>query len=375
MATIVTTTLGDLIDPEVMADSISAELPARIAAKGFMKVNTDLSTKAGDTITVPRFNYIGAAADLGEGVEGNVEALSTNEKSYTVKKAVKNVELTDEAVLSGYGDPVGETTKQLRMSIQDKVDNDAIALLETDTGIYRIDGSSAALSYDAVAAAMSVFNDEEQGIETYLLVSQEGMRDLRKDAKLLGNELLGAELLSKGVVGSIAGAFIIISNKLNGTNGTRNAYLLKKEAVTAFLKRDVNLETARNVLAKKTLFSVDEHYVCGIENANKIVGLKHLCGYLGKQQIQFSTALQSDGTWDVTIESAFPAKFADNTLVYKLGATQTAVALDDVLTTGWTTITSLPVTIEDVGATPVINVVQKLTADNKAKYSGSYKLI
>ena len=80
MATIVTTTLGDLIDPEVMADSISAELPARIAAKGFMKVNTDLSTKAGDTITVPRFNYIGAAADLGEGVEGNVEALSTNEK-------------------------------------------------------------------------------------------------------------------------------------------------------------------------------------------------------------------------------------------------------------------------------------------------------
>ena len=78
-----------------------------------MKVNTDLSTKAGDTITVPRFNYIGAAADWVRGVEGNVEALSTNEKSYTVKKAVKNVELTDEAVLSGYGDPVGETTKQL----------------------------------------------------------------------------------------------------------------------------------------------------------------------------------------------------------------------------------------------------------------------
>jgi N4-gp56 family major capsid protein len=375
MATIVTTTLGDLIDPEVMADSISAELPARIAAKGFMKVNTDLSTKAGDTITVPRFNYIGAAADLGEGVEGNVEALSTNEKSYTVKKAVKNVELTDEAVLSGYGDPVGETTKQLRMSIQDKIDNDAIELLENDTGIYRIDGSSAALSYDAVAAAMSVFNDEEQGIETYLLVSQEGMRDLRKDAKLLGNELLGAELLSKGVVGSIAGAYIIISNKLNGTNGTRNAYLLKKEAITAFIKRDVNLETARNVLAKKTLFSVDEHYVCGIENANKIVGLKHKCAYLGKQQIQFSTALQSDGTWDVTIESAFPAKFADNTLVYKLGTAPAAVDLDDELTTGWTTISSLPVTIEDVGATPVITVVQKLTSDDKAKYSGSYKLI
>ena len=43
MATIVTTTLADLIDPEVMADSISAELKARIAAKGFMKVDSTLS--------------------------------------------------------------------------------------------------------------------------------------------------------------------------------------------------------------------------------------------------------------------------------------------------------------------------------------------
>jgi N4-gp56 family major capsid protein len=377
MSTVVTTLLSDLIDPEVMADSISAELQARIAAKGFMKVDTTLNAKPGSTIVVPRFNYIGPAADLAEGVEGDVEALTTNEKSYTVKKAVKNVELTDEAVLSGFGDPVGETNRQLRMALEDKVDNDALNLLATDGGIYSIT-TGAALSYEGVAQAMGEFNDEEQGIETYLLVSQEGMKDLRADAKLLGNETLSAELIAQGVVGKIAGANIIISNKLNGTNGTRQAFLLKKDAITAFLKRDVNLETARNVLAKKTLFSVDEHYVCGIENANKVIGITHTNNHLGKLQITYTVEKQSDGTYDATIKSIYPAKFAANTLGYKLGTAPQAVTFDQVInpgtTPGWNALT-LGTAIQDVGATPVISIVQVLTADTKAKYFGSVKLV
>lgn len=377
MATIVTTTLADLIDPEVMADSISAELKARIAAKGFMKVDSTLSAQPGSTIVVPRFNYIGPAADLAEGVEGNVEALTTNEKSYTVKKAVKNVELTDEAVLSGFGDPVGETNRQLRMAIEDKIDNDAIALLSSDTGIRSI-VSSYPLDYETVAEAMGTFADEEQGIETYLLVSQEGMKDLREDDKLLGNEMLSAELLSRGVIGSIAGAYIIISNKLNGTNNTRQAFLLKKEAITAFLKRDVNLETARNVLAKKTLFSADEHYVCGIENGEKVVAITHTNDHLGQLFIRYRVDAQTDGTYDMKVLDVYPAKFAANSLGYNLAASAPAITFDQVIqpgtTAGWSALT-IGSTIENVGSTPILTVVQVLTADNKTKYAGTVKVL
>lgn len=372
-----TTVLSDLIDPEVMADSISADLPAKLRAKGFYKVDTTLASRPGDTITLPRFNYIGPAADLAEGVEGSVDKLTTNQAKYTVKKAVKNVELTDEAILSGHGDPVGETNKQLRMSIQDKVDTDGMTLLDTDTGIYRI-VTSGVLSYDVVAEAMSVFADEEQGQETYILVSQEGMKQLRADSKLLGNEMLAADMLSRGVVGIIAGANIIISNKLNGTNDTRKAFLLKRGALTAFLKRDINLETQRNVLSKKTLFSADEHYFVGIEDENKLVGVTHVNSYLGQLQLNISTDAASATTYNVTLNSTYPTKFSVNTLWYKSVTTFSGVTYNQAITAsgGWTTVSGNSFTASGVAnSNSILLVVQALTADGKAKYFGSGKLV
>ena len=253
----------------------------------------------------------------------------------------------------------------------------AIALLSSDTGIRSI-VSSYPLDYETVAEAMGTFADEEQGIETYLLVSQEGMKDLREDDKLLGNEMLSAELLSRGVIGSIAGAYIIISNKLNGTNNTRQAFLLKKEAITAFLKRDVNLETARNVLAKKTLFSADEHYVCGIENGEKVVAITHTNDHLGQLFIRYRVDAQTDGTYDMKVLDVYPAKFSVNTLGYNLAASAPAITFDQVIqpgvTAGWSPLT-IGSTIENVGSTPILTVVQVLTADNKTKYAGTVKVL
>jgi N4-gp56 family major capsid protein len=375
MATTTVTTLSSLIDPEVMADSISAELPAKIAAKGFMKVDTTLSGKAGDTITIPRFNYIGSAAILAEGETGNVEDLTANETSYTVEKAVKNVTLTDEAILSGYGNPVAEVQNQLRMAIQDKVDNDAISLLESDAGILRIDDTSNNLSYNNVSNAMTYFADEQEGTLVYLLVSQEGYKQLKADTKWLDNANLAPELLKQGVIGQFAGAYVVISNKLNGVNAVRTAYLLKPQALTAFLKRDVSVETQRDVLKKETIFSTDEHYMVAIEDDNKVVALKHKNSDLGKLKITFVRRKQDDGTYDIVLKSVYPAKFSVNTLVYKLGTAPQAVSYGSDLSSGWTTLASLPATLENVEATPIISVAQMLTSGSTATYFGSVDLM
>mgnify|MGYP000613957279 FL=1 len=123
------TKLAQLIDPEVMADMISAKIPKKLVVAPFAKVDTSLQGVPGSTITVPSYGYIGDADDVAEGVEVTPAKMSTTTKTATVKKAMKAVSLTDEAVLSGYGNPVGEANGQLAKAIASKVDNDCMDAL------------------------------------------------------------------------------------------------------------------------------------------------------------------------------------------------------------------------------------------------------
>ena len=101
------TKLSDMIDPEVMGDMVSARIPKKLRVAPFAKIDDTLAGVPGDTITVPAYTYIGDAADVAEGGEVAIEKMTTSTRKATIKKAMKGIGLTDEAVLSGYGNPVG----------------------------------------------------------------------------------------------------------------------------------------------------------------------------------------------------------------------------------------------------------------------------
>ena len=69
-------------------------------------------------------NDIGTAQDLAEGVADVPVVLNSDSETVKVKKAAKSVEITDEAILSGHGNPVGEIADQLLLSIADKIEKD-----------------------------------------------------------------------------------------------------------------------------------------------------------------------------------------------------------------------------------------------------------
>ncbi|MDQ0150572.1 N4-gp56 family major capsid protein [Eubacterium multiforme] len=279
-----TTKLENLIDPQVMADMIDGQIGKKIVVTPFAKIDTTLQGKPGDTITVPAYAYIGDAEDVAEGVEAGTTVLTASTTKAKVKKAMKAVEITDEALLSGYGDPLGQATGQLSKSLASKVDNDCMsALLGVKTLVY--DGSASKISYNGIVDAIDLF-DEEVSSKKVMFVNPKQITTLRKDPDFIDVNKYGNKVMMTGEIGSIAGASVVPSKKvvLDSTsafyscpivvleeNSEANIQNQEVPALTIYLKRNVNLEKERNTLGRKTILSVDEFYTAVVSNPSKVV--------------------------------------------------------------------------------------------------------
>lgn len=280
------TKLSDLINPQVMADMISAKIANKIVVAPFAKIDTTLVGIPGNTVTVPQYAYIGDAADIAEGVAAETVKLTASTTTVTVKKAMKAVELTDEAVLSGYGNPVGETNNQLAKSIASKVDNDAMTALQGAQLTYN--GSAAAIKYSGIVDAIDLF-EEEVNSEKVIFVHPKQVTQLRKDSDFISADKYKAGIILTGEIGMIANCRVVPSKKVpvvkvGETGSQTDCYacpIVKLNndteteddaaAITIYLKRDTNVETDRVSLARKTDISVDKHYAVALSNTSKVV--------------------------------------------------------------------------------------------------------
>lgn len=265
------TQLAQMIDPEVMAQMISAQLPRAIKFGGIAPIDTTLEGRPGTTITIPKFKYIGDAKDVAEGAAIDYTMLETTSDKYTIKKAGKGVKLTDEAVLSGYGDPVGEAQKQVRMSIASKVDNDIVEAAKGTTL-----SVAHAIDIDLIDQLEATFEDapdaieeEDAGTVGVLFLSYKDTAKLRKAAGSDWTKAsdLGDNILISGAFGELLGWEIVRSKKIVEGEGLA----VKSGALKTFLKRNVLAEKERDIDHKLTKFNADQHYVVALVDETKCI--------------------------------------------------------------------------------------------------------
>ena len=275
------TKIANLIDPEVMAPMISAKLTSAIVATPFAKIDTTLVGEPGDTITLPKYEYIGAATDLAEGETADKTKLAVSKVDFKVKKAVKQVQLSDEAVLSGYGNPVGETNSQLAKAIADKVEEDVMSALKGAQLTYTAVGD---ISYNNIVNSIDALNEEEN-VEKVMFIHPKQVSTLRKDSNFISNDKYNNNVIMKGEIGMVANARIVVTKR--AVNDAKTYFLNpivevrpqsqtgdETAAVTIFMKRNVNLETQRELSNYTTLIGADEHYVVALTDESKVVVAK-----------------------------------------------------------------------------------------------------
>lgn len=274
------TKLANLINPEVMADMIEAIVEAKIAVSPYAKVDTTLQGEEGDTITIPRYGYIGDAVEVGEGEEIPMSELNTSSVKYTVKKYGKGVPITDEAVLSAHGDPVGEINRQLGVSIAQKMDNDVLGELYNAKRIFTTDN---VISYNGIVDTVDLFKEEKDGeTEKVMFVHPTQKTQLRKDENFISADKYDGNVMVTGEFGKIAGVRLVSSRKVKQEGGyfynpvvqlaQEDAETATKEAaITVFIKRDVNVETERKSRTRTTEVTVDKMYVVALTDETKVV--------------------------------------------------------------------------------------------------------
>lgn len=263
-----TTLLTNLLDPQVVADFIDEKLTDKMVFAPLADVDTLLEGRAGSTVTLPQWGYIGSASTVGENEAISLTSMVQTWASVSIHKIAKGTEFTDEAALSGAGDIASEAGSQLVLAVADGLDGEMLTVLESIGAEMTQSYASGSLFADAVNDALEKFGEDIDDGAKVLLVAPADATPLRKAKEWLPASEIAADRMVRGAIGEIYGCQVIITNRLKNKS---EAFIVKPGALRLYLKRDTMVETARDILYKKTVATVDKHFACYLYNPKKAV--------------------------------------------------------------------------------------------------------
>lgn len=244
------TYLSNLFNPQVIADLIEPKLTNNMVFAPAAMIDRTLEGRAGNTVTLPFYAYIGAASQVSEGYDIPVKKLTQSTSSVTIIKLGNAVQITDEAVLSGYGDPLGEAADQIALSINDALDTALLAALAANSASDQNYTVSTALAPADIPLALAKYGEDNDG-EKILYVTPDFYAQLVGQNWIPASEI-AANVRVRGAVGMAYGCQVVVTNRLVSSG---DLYIVKPNTLAVFLKRGVMVETDRDILNQSTVLA------------------------------------------------------------------------------------------------------------------------
>lgn len=262
-----TTLLANLVNPQVMADIIEKKLVDAMKFSPLATIDNTLEGRAGNTISLPSFQYIGDAATLNENTALTPAQLTASALTVTIHKIAQGVEISDEAILSGYGDPVGEIANQLALAIASQEDNEVLTTLSNIGSTMTHETSGDPTDTD-ITAALELFGEDIDGTKAIVVPPAVYTAMRGNTHSWIPASELAAGVAIRGVVGEYQGCQVMVSNKLKTS---KNMYIVKPGALRIFIKRGTQLEADRNILKFTNVFTASKHFATYLYDASKAI--------------------------------------------------------------------------------------------------------
>ena len=231
-------------------------LTTAVNTRNLMTVDNALTQEPGMIKTINTYTYTGTAEELAAG-EGNTTrgAISYVGTDYTVKLVQQAFDYLDEDFMKD-NNVVDMGVKGATQVMTNKMAADFFAEAEKAT-LKQV----GAITYDTIVDAIAKLNLENEA-ELFVVINPEQKAELRKDDDYVAARM--GEVVYNGQVGTVAGIPVIVSK------AATNAYVMSKEAIKLFLKKDVEVEQDRDADKRKNSIYLRAAYVCALVDATKI---------------------------------------------------------------------------------------------------------
>lgn len=246
-----------LFENKVIEAKATDLLTTSINARNLMTIDNSLAEGEGMTKVINVYTYTGDVEKLADGAANSTRgALAYTGKEYKVQRAQHTFDYTD----SQYMNDVNVLDMSLKGANE--------ILTNTMTADFYAECAKCsksvpgAISYDVIVDAISEAGLENE-TELFVVIPNEWKANLRKDEDYK-NARMG-EVVYGGQVGTIAGIPVI------ATKATDVAYVMTKEAVKLFMKKDVEVEQDRDIETKTNTVVLATYYICALADDSKIV--------------------------------------------------------------------------------------------------------
>ena len=270
----------NVIVPEVYAQLVRDKIKGKCKVAQFLVNLGDLHGKVGETLTMPKWSYIGDAKDWDINTPMDITQMKQTSTTATIKAiqapAVKVADYDSEVEL---GNAIEEAASQQAVAVGRKYDTDAIACALTSPLKYQL-ATKNTVTQDEMIAMLGIYGDDRDSADfDAIVISSLFAKDFYKMDMFTSRERTmtkdGNGIAVNGVIGEFLGIPVVLSDRLYDNTNTEGFILvMKKNAISIIPKENPFAETARDAGLRQTTIYLSQFYAMALTDDTAIVVAK-----------------------------------------------------------------------------------------------------
>lgn len=272
----------NVIVPEVYAQLVREKIAGKCKVAQFMVTLGDLHGKVGETLTMPKWGYIGDAVDWDINTAMDKTQMKQTSTTATIKAVqAPAVEVSDYDNEVELGNAIEEASNQQALGVARKYDTDAIACALESPLKYKL-ATKNEITQTELIAMLGLYGDDRDSADFDAIVVHSSFAPsfytmemfVKRDMTMTAD---GNGIAVNGCIGTFLNIPVVLSDRCyDATNQEGFVLMMKKGAISIIPKEEPFAETARDASIRKTTIYLSQFYAMALTDDEAIVYAKNV---------------------------------------------------------------------------------------------------